>query len=60
MWYVRAAEKGNETAKQRLAVIRAAAEGETLPHHPAGMPMERGAAKSRELSGGKDKDCIVM
>lgn len=54
MWYVRAAEKGNETAKQRLAIIRAAASGET------GVPMERGAAKTKELGNGKDKDCIIM
>lgn len=61
MWYVRAAEKGNETAKQRLAVIRAAASGETRMHAGmSGMPMERDTAKSKELGNGKDKDCVIM
>lgn len=54
MWYVRAAEQGNETAKQRLAIIRAAAAGE------AGMPMTKAEAKSKELGGGEKKECVVM
>lgn len=53
VWYVRAADKGNETAKQRLAIIRAAASGDS------GKPMGKGEAKSKEL-GGKDKECVVM
>ncbi|WPH02347.1 Hypothetical protein R9X50_00521000 [Acrodontium crateriforme] len=48
VWYVTAADKGNETAKQRLAIIRAAASGEVA------LPMDRGEAKARELNG-KDK-----
>lgn len=48
VWYVTAADKGNETAKQRLAIIRAAASGEVA------LPMDRGQAKARELNG-KDK-----
>ncbi|GAB7354052.1 hypothetical protein MBLNU459_g4632t1 [Dothideomycetes sp. NU459] len=54
MWYVRAAEQGNETASQRLAIIRAAASGD------AGIPMTKAEAKSKELGGGKEKDCVVM
>jgi len=48
VWYVRAADRGNETARQRLANIRAAASGET------GFPMSKADARSREL-GAKDK-----
>lgn len=57
MWYVRAAEQGNETAKQRLAIIRAAASGDT------GVPMRTGEAKAKELKSGKEgkeKDCVIM
>ena len=53
VWYVRATDHGNETAKQRLAIIRQAASGET------GVPMTKGEAKTKELAG-KDKECIVM
>lgn len=48
VYYVRAAEKGNETARQRLEIIRAAASGET------GIPMTKAEAKSKDL-GSKDK-----
>ena len=48
VWYVRAADDGNETAKQRLAIIRQAASG------ASGMPMTKGEARSKELAG-KDK-----
>jgi len=60
VWYVRAADNGNPTAKQRLAIIRAAASGDP------GIPMSKGAAKAKELGGGKekekekDKECVVM
>ena len=55
MWYVRAADQGNATAKQRLAIIRAAASGDS------GIPMSRGEAKAKELGGGsKGKECVVM
>ena len=52
VWYVRAAEHGNETAKQRLQIIRAAAAG--TPAADTGLPMAKIEAKSKEL-GGKDK-----
>ncbi len=49
VWYVQAADAGDERAKQRLAVIQAAIHG--------GTPMEVAPRK-----GGKkdDKDCVVM
>ncbi|CAK4031316.1 related to protoplast regeneration and killer toxin resistance [Lecanosticta acicola] len=49
VWYVKAADQGNETAKQRLAIIRAAASGD------AGIPMSKAGAKSKELGGDKEK-----
>lgn len=49
MWYVRAADQGNETATQRLAIIRAAASGDP------GIPMGKTEARAKELNGGKKK-----
>lgn len=49
VWYVRAADQGNETAKQRLAIIRAAASGDP------GIPMSKAEAKSKDLAGSKKK-----
>ncbi|KAK6004062.1 hypothetical protein QM012_008912 [Aureobasidium pullulans] len=54
VWYVRAADKGNETAKQRLDIIRAAASDDS------GIPMAKGKAKTKELGGSKEKECLVM
>ncbi|KAL7820398.1 HCP-like protein [Trichoderma aethiopicum] len=55
VWYVKAADAGDERAKQRLAIIQAAVSGH-------GTPMEVAAPRSGKLAkGGKDdKDCIVM
>ena len=51
VWYVKAADAGDERAKQRLAIIQAAVSG--------GTPMD--VAATRNKKGGKDdKDCIVM
>jgi TPR repeat protein len=47
MWYVRAADQGNETAKQRLAIIRAAASGDSA------VPMTKADPKSKDLAGKK-------
>lgn len=56
VWYVKAADAGDERARQRLAVIRAAAAG--------GTPMEVGPPRSgkiKKADGGKDdKECVVM
>lgn len=52
VWYVKAADAGDERAKQRLAIIQAAVSGE-------GTPMDQAAPRNKK--GGKDdKDCIVM
>jgi len=48
MWYVRAADQGNETAQQRLSIIRAAASG-----NDPGIPMTKAEARAKEL--GKKK-----
>ncbi|KAG8624971.1 hypothetical protein KVT40_006722 [Elsinoe batatas] len=54
-WYVEAADHGDENARQRLAIIRAAASGDS------GIAMEKGVARSKDLAnGGKEKDCIIM
>ncbi|KAL1311694.1 hypothetical protein AAFC00_001796 [Neodothiora populina] len=58
MWYVRAADKGNVTARQRLDIIRNAASGNSGA--AAAVPMAKGAAKAKELGGGKEKECVVM
>ena len=56
VWYVKAADAGDDRAKHRLATIRAAASG--------GTPMEVGPprnGKIKKTEGSKDdKDCVVM
>jgi TPR repeat protein len=55
VWYVKAADAGDERAKQRLATIRAAVSG--------GTPMEVAPprnAKIRKNSEKDDKECAVM
>ncbi|CAK7223225.1 Chitin synthase 4 [Sporothrix curviconia] len=57
VWYVKAADAGDERAKQRLAAIRAAISG-------GGVPMDVGPPRNGKMkkSGNKDKDenCTVM
>ncbi|KAH8735493.1 hypothetical protein BGZ61DRAFT_526570 [Ilyonectria robusta] len=55
VWYVKAADAGDERAKQRLAIIQAAVSGE-------GTPMEVVAPRNGKIQKGQkdDKDCIVM
>lgn len=54
LWYVRAADAGDERAKQRLLVIQAAVNGQ-------GTPMDVAAPRTAKAKGGKDdKDCVVM
>jgi len=61
VWYVRAAEAGNETAKQRLQIIREAAAGGPVQGAiggvgmAAGIPMAKVDAKSKELGPGRKK-----
>jgi TPR repeat protein len=56
VWYVKAADAGDERAKQRLGAIRAAISG--------GTPMEVGPprnGKVKKANGEKeDKECVVM
>lgn len=52
VWYVKAADHGDERAKQRLAIIQAAASGQT---HAA-----TGSDKNKLKKGGKDENCTVM
>ncbi|KAI1661335.1 HCP-like protein [Daldinia decipiens] len=56
VWYVKAADAGDERAKQRLAAIRAAVSG-------GGTPMDVAPprnAKMRKNQTKDDKDCVVM
>ena len=55
VWYVKAADAGDERAKQRLAAIRAAVSG--------GKAMEVGPPRNGKIkknSGEKDDSCVVM
>ena len=62
VWYVKAADAGDERAKHRLAAIRAAASG--------GTPMEvapprngtkiKKSSSGNEKTGNNEKDCVVM
>jgi len=64
VWYVKAADSGDERAKQRLAIIQAAASGQS--HVPASNTVtEKGKLKkekgSKEKDGKeKDENCVVM
>lgn len=52
VWYVKAADAGDERAKQRIAVIQAAVSGQ-------GTPMDVAAPRGKK--GDKDdKECVVM
>lgn len=54
VWYVKAADQGDERAKQRLATIRAAASNEPGE-------LKNGTAKLKQsTSGREEKDCVVM
>lgn len=62
VWYVKAAEAGDERAKSRLAAIREAASGGGKPMEVAS-PKNSKMKKSRssnEKDGQNDKDCVVM
>lgn len=55
VWYVKAAEAGDDRASQRLSAIRAAASG--------GRPMDVAPPKNPNLkkkNGAKDENCVVM
>lgn len=52
VWYVKAADHGDERAKQRLAIIQAAASGQSQ--------LPPSTEKSKLKKGGKDENCVVM
>ena len=55
VWYVKAADAGDDRAKQRIAIIQAAVSG--------GTPMEVAPprnGKTKKGSNGEDKECILM
>lgn len=55
VWYVRAADHGDERAKQRLAIIQAAASGQSqLPETNDKNKLKKGG------KDGKDENCLVM
>ncbi|KAI0409462.1 HCP-like protein [Xylaria palmicola] len=56
VWYVKAADAGDERAKQRLQAIRLAASGGGTPMEVA--PPRNG--KVRKSQGKEDKECVVM
>ena len=76
VWYVRAADNGDDRARQRLAIIRAAASGEPERPMSVGAPKSKdlatnklkakqpspriGADSPQEQGQGKDKECIIM
>lgn len=52
VWYVKAADAGDDRAKQRLAAIRAAVSG--------GTPMEVAPPRNSKLKKSEERECIVM
>lgn len=52
VWYVKAADAGDERAKQRIATINAAIRG-----GPGGAATQKGGKIRKQ---GEDKECIVM
>jgi TPR repeat protein len=64
VWYVKAAEAGDERAKHRLAAIRAAASGgtpmEVVAPRNAPTTKIKKSASGNEKTAGNEKDCIIM
>jgi TPR repeat protein len=59
VWYVKAAEAGDERAQHRLAAIRAAASGGT----PMEVALPKTGKMKKSASGNEetgDKNCIIM
>lgn len=67
VWYVRAADAGDERAKQRLAIIRAAASGDPIsppghdekPWKKKSVLSKKGGASTEEKEE-EEKECIIM
>ncbi|KAI9818973.1 MAG: hypothetical protein M1832_004141 [Thelocarpon impressellum] len=63
VWYVRAADQGDERARQRLATIRAAASGDTSAPRSGKEKLKKpgqAVGFADEKQGKDDKDCVVM
>ena len=62
VWYVKAADHGDKRAKDRLAVIRAAAAGSTSDKKgkKKGKDGPNKLEGRRPSGGDKDKECIIM
>jgi TPR repeat protein len=62
VWYVRSADQGDERAKQRLAVIQAAAAGEGTGTGGKKGKMRKGGsgANANVAAANSDKECILM
>ena len=61
VWYVKAADAGDERAKLRLAAIRAAASGGTpMEVAPPRNGKMRKVDSGNEKTGQSDKDCVVL
>jgi TPR repeat protein len=58
VWYVKAADAGDDRAKQRLAAIRAAVSGGTPMQ--VGPPRNGKMKKQATAAGEKDDSCVVM
>ena len=63
VWYVKAADAGDERAKHRLAAIRAAASGGTAmdvapPRN--GTKIKKTGSGNEKTAGQNEKDCILM
>ncbi|PHH68888.1 hypothetical protein CDD80_7165 [Ophiocordyceps camponoti-rufipedis] len=56
VWYVKAADAGDDRAKQRLSVIQAAASGQQVTTPEGGRPRSGKLAKTAK----DDKECVVM
>jgi TPR repeat protein len=63
VWYVKAADAGDERAKHRLAAIRAAASGGTPMEVVAprnGTKIKKPVGGNEKPAGKEDKECIIM
>ncbi|KAF2786406.1 protoplast regeneration and killer toxin resistance protein [Melanomma pulvis-pyrius CBS 109.77] len=61
VWYVKAAGHGDERARQRLAVIQAAASGQTaMPTTADKSRLKKGGKDGKDSKDGKDENCLVM
>jgi TPR repeat protein len=60
VWYVKAADQGDERAKHRLAAIRAAASGDVPTSGPGKGKMKKSAAPGVAGGNKDEKECIVM